>query len=158
MVGVLSIRDEARFGLDLTHVNEMLHLNGHYYDIVRTIQNRDSIRGRATAVYSPKLQTTDTQGIPKWPSRELTLVDEVPQLPEKMVYKMSYQTKDHPPEGTLLSRFYGQFGIVDIIGHHVCTAEESFGSNSTSPLDLNAQFWNVVDGSPVRSLEIKQLH
>ncbi|KAH9040779.1 hypothetical protein EDB85DRAFT_1925459, partial [Lactarius pseudohatsudake] len=111
MVGILSIRDEAGFGLDSTRVNETYHLNGRYYDIVRTIQNRDSIRGRATAV------------IPEWPSRELTLVDEVPQLPEKM-------TKDHPPEGTLPSP------------HHL----------------LNAQFWKVVDGSPVRSPEIKQLH
>ncbi|KAH8990118.1 hypothetical protein EDB86DRAFT_2939592 [Lactarius hatsudake] len=54
MVGILSIRDEAGFGLDMTRVNDMYHLNGRYYAIVRTIQNRDSIRGRATAVYRLK--------------------------------------------------------------------------------------------------------
>ncbi|KAH9002100.1 hypothetical protein EDB86DRAFT_2901277, partial [Lactarius hatsudake] len=80
MVGILSIRDEAGFGLDSTRVKEVFHLNGRYYDIVRTIKNRDSICGRATAVYSLKLQTTDTPGIPEWPSPELTLIDEVPQI------------------------------------------------------------------------------
>ncbi|KAH8992032.1 hypothetical protein EDB92DRAFT_1816151 [Lactarius akahatsu] len=156
MVGILSIRDEAGFGLDSTRVDKMFRLNGRYYAIVRTIQNRDSIRGHATAVYSLESQTTDIPNIPVWQSRELTLVDRVPQLPNKMVYKLSYQTDGRPSEGTLLSRFFGQFGIVDIIGHHVCTAEESFGS--TAHHLLNAQFWKVVDDSPVRSPEIKQLH
>ncbi|KAH9044433.1 hypothetical protein EDB85DRAFT_2105262 [Lactarius pseudohatsudake] len=156
MVGILSIRDEAGFGLDTTRVNDMYHLNGRYYAIVRTIQNRDSIRGRATAVYRLKSQTTDIPDIPEWQSRELTLVDRVPRLPEEMVYKLSYQTDGRPSEGTLLSRFFGQFGIVDIIGYHVCTAEESFGS--TAHHLLNAQFWKLVDDSPVEFPEIKQLH
>ncbi|KAH9006093.1 hypothetical protein EDB86DRAFT_681353 [Lactarius hatsudake] len=75
-------------------------------------------------------------------------------LSEEMVYKLSYQTDGG--RGALFSRFYGQFGIVDIIGYHVCTAKESFGS--TTHHLLNAQFWKLVDDSPVRSLEIKQLH
>ncbi|KAI9435686.1 hypothetical protein H4582DRAFT_615904 [Lactarius indigo] len=58
MVGILSIRDEAAFGLDTTRVKDVYRLNGRYYDIVRTIQNRDCIRGHATAVYSLKLRTT----------------------------------------------------------------------------------------------------
>ncbi|KAH9052717.1 hypothetical protein EDB87DRAFT_1655767, partial [Lactarius vividus] len=72
------------FGLDSTRVDQMFHLNGCYYAIVRTIQNHDSIREHATAVYSLKLQTTDIPDIPEWQSRELTLVDRVdrtPQLP-----------------------------------------------------------------------------
>ncbi|KAH9061239.1 hypothetical protein EDB87DRAFT_1682669 [Lactarius vividus] len=92
---------------------------------------------------------------PQIPSRELTLVDGVSQLPEKMMYKPSYQTEGHPSEGTLLSRFYGQFGIVDVIGHHVCTVEELFGS--TVHHLLNAQSWKVADGCPVSPPEIKQL-
>ncbi|KAH9178664.1 hypothetical protein EDB89DRAFT_966021 [Lactarius sanguifluus] len=156
MVGILSIRDEAGFGLDTTRVNEMYHLNGRYCAIVRTIQNRDSIRGRATAAYRLKSQTTDIPDILEWRSRELTLVDRVPQLPEEMVYKLLYQIDGRPSEGTLLSRFFGQFGIVDIIGYHVFTAEESFGS--TAHHLLNAQSWKLVDDSPVGSPEINQLH
>ncbi|KAH9081600.1 hypothetical protein EDB83DRAFT_562061, partial [Lactarius deliciosus] len=152
MVGILSIRDEAGFGLDMTRVNEMYQLSGRYYAIVHTIQNRHSIRGRATAVYRLKY----IPDIPEWQSRELTLVDKVPQLPEEMVYKLSYQTDGRPSEGTLLPRFFGQFGIVDVIGYHVCTAEESFVS--TSHHLLNAQSWKLVDDSPVGSPEIKQLH
>ncbi|KAH8992117.1 hypothetical protein EDB92DRAFT_1859853 [Lactarius akahatsu] len=73
-----------------------------------------------------------------------------------MVYKLSYQTDGRPSEATLLSRFFGQFGIVDVIGYHVCVAEESFGS--TAHHLLNARFWNLAADSPVRSPEIKQLH
>ncbi|KAH8994510.1 hypothetical protein EDB92DRAFT_286137 [Lactarius akahatsu] len=72
-----------------------------------------------------------------------------------MVYKLSYQTHGCPSEGALYSRFYGQFGIVDIIGYHVCTAKESFGSKTHH--FLNAQFRKLVDDSPVRSPETEQL-
>jgi hypothetical protein len=52
MVGLLSIKDEEEFGLDMTRANNVYRLNGHDYKIVRTIQMRHSIRGHATAVYS----------------------------------------------------------------------------------------------------------
>jgi hypothetical protein len=54
MVGLLSIKDEEGFGLDMTRVNDIYRLNGLNYKIVRTIQMRESIRGHATAVYSLK--------------------------------------------------------------------------------------------------------
>lgn len=52
MVGLLSIKDEEEFGLDMTRVNDVYRLNGRDYKIMRTIQMRDSIRGHATVVYS----------------------------------------------------------------------------------------------------------
>ena len=54
MVGIMSIPDEAAFGLDMTRVKEVYRLNNHNYDIVRTIQNRESIRGHSTVVYRLK--------------------------------------------------------------------------------------------------------
>lgn len=54
MVGVLTIRDEASFGFDMTRVGDVYCLNNCRYDIVCTIQVRKSIRGHATAVYALK--------------------------------------------------------------------------------------------------------
>ncbi|KAH9003956.1 hypothetical protein EDB86DRAFT_2777461, partial [Lactarius hatsudake] len=54
MVGILSIRDEAAFGLDMTRTENVYRLNGHNYEIVRTIRNRDSFCGHSTAVFSLK--------------------------------------------------------------------------------------------------------
>lgn len=51
MVGILSIRDEAAFGLDMTRDKNVCRLNDRDYNIVRTIQSRPSIRGHATVVY-----------------------------------------------------------------------------------------------------------
>ncbi|KAH9044430.1 hypothetical protein EDB85DRAFT_457573 [Lactarius pseudohatsudake] len=108
MVGILSIRDEAAFGLDMTCTENVYRLNGHNYEIVRTIQNRDSVRGHSTAVFGLKLETTgarDTSALLQ--SRELTLIDGISQLPEKLVYKLSYQTEGRRSEGTLFSPFFG---------------------------------------------------
>ena len=55
-----------------------------------------------------------------------------------MVYKLSYQRKGRPSEGSLFSSFRGQFGSVDIVGFHICSAEDSFGS--TERHFLNAVF------------------
>ncbi len=107
------------------------------------------------------IQTTGTQDSgapPSLRSRKLTHVDGVPQLPEKMVYKLSYQTEGHPSEGTLFSRFLDQFGIVDIIGFHTCS-EEFFGT--TAHHFSNPRFLKLLDKSEesvVGTPEIRQLH
>ena len=54
MVGIMSIPDEAAFGLDATRVKDVYRINSRNYDIVRTIQRRASIRGHSTIVYSLK--------------------------------------------------------------------------------------------------------
>ena len=91
-------------------------------------------------------------------SRELTCVDGVPQLPEKMVYKMSYQIEGHPSEGTFLSDFYGHFGVVDLVGFHVCSPEEPFGS--TTHHFSNPHFLQLDGRSqgPVGTPERRRLH
>ena len=53
MVGILSIRDEEAFGLDVTRVENVFRLNDRNYEIVRTIHERNHIRHSA-AVYSLK--------------------------------------------------------------------------------------------------------
>jgi hypothetical protein len=146
IVGIISIKDEAAFGLDLTRVKDVYRLNDRNYDIVHTIHSRPSIRGHSTVVYVLKrkeslfwlahtrltplhvtrsVHTLDTPA--SLQSRKLELV-EVSELPDKMVYKISYQLKGRPSEGTLFSDFRGQFGIVDIVGYHICSQEEFFGS------------------------------
>ena len=52
MVGIMSIRDEAAFGLDVTRIEDVYRLDNHNYEIVRTIQLRESVRGHSTVVYS----------------------------------------------------------------------------------------------------------
>ena len=71
-------------------------------------------------------------------SRKLTCVDGVSDLPEKVVYKLSFQRKGRPSEGSLFSGFHGQFGIVDIVGFCICSPEDIFGS--TEHHILNAVF------------------
>jgi hypothetical protein len=62
-------------------------------------------------------------------SRELIRVVPATQLlPEEIVYKLSYQRAGRPSEGNLFSRFLGQFGVIDVIGYHTCSSEESFDS------------------------------
>jgi hypothetical protein len=73
-----------------------------------------------------------------------------------MVYKLSYQTEGHPSEGTLFSGFFGQFGIVDIVGFHICSPEESFGC--TAHHFSNPRFLKLVDDSTDGTPEIKYLH
>ncbi|KAH8990120.1 hypothetical protein EDB86DRAFT_3192629 [Lactarius hatsudake] len=143
MVGILSIRDEAAFGLDMTHTENVYRLNGHNYEIVRTIRNRDSFCGHSTAVFSLK-RARDTSALLQ--SRELTLIDGVSQLPEKMVYELSYQIEGRTSEGTLFSRFFGQFGIIVVTGFHTCSREDVFGS--TAHCFSNARFLALADDSP----------
>jgi hypothetical protein len=53
IVGIVSIRDEEAFGLDVTRVENVYRLNHRDYEIVRTIHERNHIRYSA-AVYSLK--------------------------------------------------------------------------------------------------------
>jgi hypothetical protein len=160
IVGIMSIPDEEAFGLDLTRGEDLFCLNGHNYGIERTIQNRESIRGHSTVVYSLKRRATGAQVTPSsLQSRKLTLVG-VSELPEKIIYKLSYQPEGRPSEGSLFAKFRGEFGIVDIIGFHVCTAKEIFGS--TDRYFLDARFLPVGDvktgDNETREPELRYLH
>lgn len=73
-------------------------------------------------------------------SRTLKLADGVTELPDRIVYKLSYQTEGHTSEGPLFSRFLGQFGIIDMVGFHTCGQDEPFGN--TEYLIQNASFWD----------------
>ncbi|KAH9163309.1 hypothetical protein EDB89DRAFT_562696 [Lactarius sanguifluus] len=160
MVGILSIPDEGAFGLDKTRSGNVYRINNRDYEIVRPIHKRISVRGRATVVYRIRACTPDTRDTTPTRSRWLTLPDGVTELPEKMVYKMSYQTEGHSPEGDLLSGSLGQFGIVDIVGSYVYTpedaAEEPFGS--TAHHVRNSTFWPLSDQSVERSPDNRYLH
>ncbi|KAH9163310.1 hypothetical protein EDB89DRAFT_2021130 [Lactarius sanguifluus] len=151
MVGILSIPDEGAFGLDKTRSGNVYRINNRDYEIVRPIHKRISVRGPCT----PGTRDTTPQR-----SRWLTLSDGVTELPEKMVYKLSYQTEGHSPEGDLLSGSLGQFGIVDIVGSYICTpedaAEEPFGS--TAHHVRNSTFWPLSDQSVERSPDNRYLH
>jgi hypothetical protein len=52
----------------------------------------------------------------------------VTELPDQIAYKLTYQTEGHTSEGPLLSRFLGQFGIIDMVGSRACGPEEPFGN------------------------------
>jgi protein kinase-like protein len=52
IVGIISIKDEAAYGLDPTRIQNMSRINGSLYELVRLIYVRESLRGRATIVYS----------------------------------------------------------------------------------------------------------
>jgi hypothetical protein len=54
VVGLLSIQDEAGWGLDLTRSrdSDMFRINDQYYKVDRTLFVRDSLCGRSTVVYS----------------------------------------------------------------------------------------------------------
>ena len=51
IVGILSIKDEAAYGLDTTRFQEFFHINNRYYEIVRPLHMRCTVRGRSTIVY-----------------------------------------------------------------------------------------------------------
>ena len=94
--------------------------------------------------------------VPSLRSRELTRIGTSP-LPEKLVYKLSYQSEEHPSEGHLFTDFLGQFGVIDIIGYHTCTLLEPFGS--TAHLFSNPHLWQPGQQTPVvASPEYKYLH
>jgi hypothetical protein len=54
IVGILSIKDEAAYGLDPTRTQNIFYINNRYYEVVRRIFERGSFRGRSTVVYSLK--------------------------------------------------------------------------------------------------------
>ena len=56
IVGILSIKDEAAYGLDPTRFQNMFRINNRLYELVRHLYVRESLRGRATIVY--RLQGT----------------------------------------------------------------------------------------------------
>ncbi|KAH9018200.1 hypothetical protein EDB83DRAFT_180246 [Lactarius deliciosus] len=107
IVGILSIPDEEAFGLDKTRSGDVYRINNRDYEIVRPIHTRVCVRGRATAVYGIRACTPGTRVTTPTRSRWLTLPDGVTELPENMVYKFSYQTEGHSPEGDLLSGSLG---------------------------------------------------
>ncbi|KAH9065693.1 hypothetical protein EDB87DRAFT_1574178 [Lactarius vividus] len=131
MVGILSIKDEEAFGLDMTRVENVYRLNDRNYEIC-TLD---------LYVVHPA-QTIGSRNNPAGPqSRELTLID---------------KTEGRTSEGTLFSRFFGQFGIIDVAGFHTCSREDIFGS--TAHYFSNARFLALADDSPVGTPEIRQLH
>jgi protein kinase-like protein len=52
IVGILSIKDEAAYCLDPTRFQNMFCINNRYYEVVCFLHVRNSLRGRATVVYS----------------------------------------------------------------------------------------------------------
>ena len=54
MVGILSFKDEAAYGLDTTlaRFQNMFRINNRNYEIVRLLYVRGGLRGRSTTVYS----------------------------------------------------------------------------------------------------------
>jgi hypothetical protein len=77
-------------------------------------------------------------------TRQLTLANNVVHLPDRMTYKVSYPVEARAHEGQLFSRFRGHFGIADVVGFHVCGADELHGS--TQRFLQDAEFWNVFGG------------
>jgi Fungal protein kinase len=52
IVGILSLKDKAAYGLDPTRTKDIFCINNHHYKIVRLLYERTSLRGRSTIVYS----------------------------------------------------------------------------------------------------------
>jgi len=52
IVGMMNIRDEAEYCLDVTRSQNMFCLNERYYDVLRVLYLRDGLCGTSTAIYS----------------------------------------------------------------------------------------------------------
>jgi Fungal protein kinase len=52
IVGILSIKDEAAYGLDTTRFEKFFHINYRHFEVVRSLHSRGSLRGRSTNVLS----------------------------------------------------------------------------------------------------------
>jgi hypothetical protein len=52
IVGILSFKDEAAYGLDTTRTQDMFCINNRYYKNIRFLYDRGSLKGRTTVVYS----------------------------------------------------------------------------------------------------------
>ncbi len=74
-------------------------------------------------------------------SRMLTLSKGVTNIPDEIVYKLTYPVKGQSQEGALLSHFNGQFGIEDVIGYCICGPKDPHGS--TRHLLNDAKFWSI---------------
>ena len=77
-------------------------------------------------------------------TRQLRLTNNKVPLPDQMTYKVSYPVEARAQKGQLFSWFVGHFGIVDIVGFHVCGPDEPHGS--TQRFLQDAEFWNVFGG------------
>jgi len=77
------------------------------------------------------------------------------ELPEKIIYKLSYQIEGHALKAALLSQSFGQFGIADVVGFY--TSSQVPFATTTSHL-LNSQFLKLVDDSVVGIPEARYLH
>lgn len=51
VVGILSFKNEAAYGLDTTRFQKFFRINNRYYETVRILYMRGSLRGRSTTVY-----------------------------------------------------------------------------------------------------------
>ena len=159
IVGILSIKDEPAYGLDPTRFGDLFCINDRCYKSLRYIYVRGNFRGRSTIVHGLEGMymrilgaglhlfiaypaVDDIQGH-NMESRTLTLAEGVEILPDKLIYKLTYQVKGKSQEGPLFSQFYGQFGICDVIGFYTCEAEDPHGS--TSRLFNDAQYWDVFE-------------
>jgi len=52
IVGMLSFKDEAAYGLDPTRFQDIFCINNRYYENVRILHDRGTLVGRSTVVYS----------------------------------------------------------------------------------------------------------
>jgi len=78
------------------------------------------------------------------------------ELPENIIYKLSYQIEDHAIKAAaLFSQFSGKFGIVDVVGFYT-SSQVPFAT--TAPHLLNSHFLKLVDDSVVGIPEIRHLH
>ena len=131
-----------------------------------SVQSKTCVLSSLTCTHSTyTLRLGQAAGDPhipaSWRSRRLARreanggIDQTPQLPAKIIYKLSYQKQGHPSEGDLFSGFLHQFGVVDIVGNHVCSTRP-FGSTAhlfTDPLCLK-----IGQQDPVASPEHRYLH
>ena len=159
IVGILSIKDETAYCLDPTRFQKFFYINNRYYESVRLLHVRGTLRGRSTIVHSfqgmyIRILSAGLHLFIAYPavnwiphhymeSRMLTLAPGVYHLPDKLTYKLTYPIKGYSEEGPLLSKFNGQFGIADVIGYYECGTQDPHGS--TSRLLNDAEFWNIFE-------------
>ncbi len=101
------------------------------------------VDSKCTTLLIYRITYSASKDIPQYDlkSRMLTLSNGVTQIPDKMVYKLTYPVKGQSQEGPLFSHFNGEFGIEDVIGYHNCGPKDPHGS--TRHLLNDAKFWKV---------------
>ncbi|KAI0269007.1 hypothetical protein BGY98DRAFT_315765 [Russula aff. rugulosa BPL654] len=108
VVGMLSFKGEAAYGLDTTRTQDMFCINNRYYDIVRPLYMRGSPRGPSTVVHSLSANTNKPPLLDlQLESRMLSLSKRVTQIPDRLAYKQTYPIKGHSQEGPLFSQLIG---------------------------------------------------